>query len=79
MIFGAILMSWLGWTVVVSSNLETPPYSVTASFDGFEVREYESYIVASVAVDGSDRIAVGAPGYNSNNGVIYVFERNRHF
>ncbi|MEM9336833.1 MAG: heme-binding protein [Patescibacteria group bacterium] len=49
----AILTLWLGWTFFASGNLETPNYTVLETRDDFDIRQYESYIVAEVTVAGT--------------------------
>ena len=46
------LALWLGWTYYASGNLETPTYTVSESYDYFEVREYDPYLIVQVTVEG---------------------------
>ncbi len=65
-----ILVLWLGWTWYASRGLETPPYQVTAQRDGFEIRQYDQYIVAKVRVDGDFDAAVNQ-GFRLLAGYIF--------
>lgn len=44
---------WIGIGVASVAGIEEPKYTVTATYEGFEVREYAPYIVAQVTVEGA--------------------------
>lgn len=59
-------------------GLEEPPFEVTASGEGFEVRRYEKFTVASrkmSAKGGGDTMASSAEGFNTLAG--YLFGDNK--
>lgn len=49
-ILAIVLIIWIVWSYLVVRNLEEPQYTVVSSNWGYEVREYEPYIVAKVEV-----------------------------
>lgn len=49
---------------------DTPPYTVEAEIDGYEIRTYGRHIVAEVTVGGSQGKAVGA-GFRTLAGYIF--------
>lgn len=53
-----------------SSRVKEPKYSVVAEKDGYEIREYESYIEARVRVTGSYREALSS-GFQILAGYIF--------
>ena len=45
---------WTLWSWYVTRGLEKPSYSIVAEGAGYEIREYESYIVAETTVSNED-------------------------
>ena len=68
-----VLIVWTLGSYISISKLEEPKYIVLQKQKGYEVREYESYIIAEVEVTGPQREAV-------NNGfrliADYIFGNN---
>jgi SOUL heme-binding protein len=57
-----ILLLFILWSVgsyLVVKNIEKPVYKVVAERDGYEIREYQSYIVAETQVTGTRPEALG--------------------
>jgi len=53
--FGAIIILLFIWTAgsyLVTRNLEEPKYTVVENNNGYEVRQYEPYIIAETTVTG---------------------------
>lgn len=72
----AVLVVLLAWSIgykYYSGTLEEPGYEVVEKYDGFEVRDYDSYIVAQVEVDTD-----GRAGVNEGFRVLadYIFGNN---
>lgn len=62
LIIAAVALAiWIGWTLFVIRGIEEPSYTVVERRDGYEIREYASYIVAEVEVEGdmSDALSSG--------------------
>jgi len=57
-VLGLLLIAWLGWTAYVRLGVKEPSYTVLEKKDGYEIRQYEPYIVAYTDVDGSYRDAL---------------------
>lgn len=55
-----LLLLWSLGSYLVVRTIEQPGYTVTESKDGYEVREYKSYIVAETTVTGTREEAVTA-------------------
>lgn len=72
-ILGLVLVYSIGYGVYQGYVIEKPKYVVTEKFDSFEIREYESYIVAKVEVDPGAR-----PGLDNGFIVLadYIFGNN---
>jgi hypothetical protein len=45
------LVIWIAGTLLAVRSIEEPKYTVIEKIDGYEIREYASYIVAEVEVD----------------------------
>lgn len=69
----AVLGLWVVGSYVVIMNIEEPSYTVLEEKDGYEVRQYESYIVAKTTVEGTF-----SESLNSGFTVIadYIFGNN---
>jgi len=55
----ALLLLWVGYGYFSVKNIEEPAYSVLEEKDGYEIREYEPYIIASAEVEGTYDQALG--------------------
>lgn len=54
-----LLVLWSLGSYLVIRNVEKPAYTVVATRDGYEIREYQKYIVAETTVSGSRQEALG--------------------
>lgn len=52
------LIIWITGTFLVIRGIEEPKYTLVEKRDGYEVREYASYIIAEVEVEGDMRTAL---------------------
>ena len=64
------LIIWITGTLLVIRDIEGPKYVVIEQKDGYEMREYESYIVAEVEVEGDMRTAMNS-GFRQLAGYIF--------
>lgn len=64
---------WILGSYLAVRNLEEPSFTVTEVHDGYEIRQYDSYIVAETAVIGSFDAALQA-GFR--NIADYIFGNN---
>jgi hypothetical protein len=64
----------LGLSSPMASAIEEPKYTVVRQYDGFEIREYASYLVAEVVVPGPAEEA-GNQGFRILAG--YIFGKNK--
>ncbi len=48
-----LLVAWIIWSAFVDKNIETPKYSVIENKRKYEIRKYETHVVAEVSVDGN--------------------------
>lgn len=72
--FVAVLfVLWIAWGYFSTFNLEMPEYTVLEEREGYEIREYDSYIVAETVVKGDFE-----EGINSGFMVVadYIFGNN---
>lgn len=73
--FGLVLLFsiWLIGSYLVIRNLEEPTYTVLEKRDGYEIRQYEPYIIAKTKVTGDY-----SSGLNQGFGLIadYIFGNN---
>ncbi len=53
-----IVLLWMLGSYLVVRNLEAPSYTVLETRDGYEIRQYDSYITAETEVRGSYREAL---------------------
>ena len=53
-----VLLMWILWSYLSVRNLEEPKYKVVSKNNWYEIREYESYIVAEVQVSWDQREAL---------------------
>lgn len=64
------LVIWITGTLLAIRGIEEPAYTLVEQRDGYEIREYASYIVAEVEVDGDMRTALSA-GFRQLAGYIF--------
>jgi SOUL heme-binding protein len=64
------LIIWIIGTILAVRSIEEPKYIVVEKRDGYEIREYESYIVAEVEVEGDMRTALNS-GFRQLAGYIF--------
>ena len=64
------LIVWISGTILVIRGIEEPRYTVVAEREGYEIREYASYIVAEVEVDWDMRDALNS-GFRQLAGYIF--------
>ena len=64
------LIVWIAGTLLVIRGIEEPSYTLIEKRDGYEIREYASYIVAEVEVDGDMRTALSS-GFRQLAGYIF--------
>ncbi len=69
----AVIALWMVGSYVVVRNIEQPAYTVVEKRDGYEVRMYNSYIVAETAVEGEYQKAMSA-GFTTI--ADYIFGNN---
>lgn len=68
-----LLGLWVLGSYLAVRNLEEPSFAVIEEHDGYEIRQYDSYIVAQTAVAGSFDVALKA-GFR--NIADYIFGNN---
>jgi SOUL heme-binding protein len=64
------LVIWITGTLLAIRGIEEPSYTLIEERDGYEIREYASYIVAEVEVDGDMRTALNS-GFRQLAGYIF--------
>ena len=64
------LIIWIIGTLLVIRGIEEPRYTVVAEREGYQIREYASYIVAEVEVEGDMRTALNS-GFRQLAGYIF--------
>jgi SOUL heme-binding protein len=69
-ILAVALIIWTLGTLLVVRSIEEPKYTLIEKRDGYEIREYASYIVAEVEVDGDMRTAMSS-GFRQLAGYIF--------
>lgn len=69
-VFIFTLIVWIAGTLLVVRGIEEPSYTVALKRDGYEIREYASYIVAEVEVEGDMRTALNN-GFRQLAGYIF--------
>jgi hypothetical protein len=69
-ILAVALIIWITGTILAIRGIEEPSYTIVEKRDGYEIREYASYIVAEVEVDGDMRTALSA-GFRQLGGYIF--------
>lgn len=63
----ALAGGWVAWSYFLNRGVPKPRYRVSAKKDGYELREYDPYIVAEIDEEGSYKEA-------SNNGFKALFD-----
>ena len=66
----ALLVAWMAAGYLPVRYIETPPYQVIRSGKGYEIRQYESRILAEVRVSGAYRSAINN-GFRKVAGYIF--------
>ncbi len=69
-ILAIALVIWIAGTLLAIRGIEEPSYTFIEKRDGYEIREYTSYIVAEVEVDGDMRTALSS-GFRQLAGYIF--------
>ncbi len=69
-ILAILLIIWILFTVFAIRGIEEPKYTVIEKKEGYEIREYEWYIVAEVEVSGDMRTALNQ-GFRLLAGYIF--------
>jgi hypothetical protein len=69
-ILAIALVIWIVGTLFVIRGIEEPSYTLVEKREGYEIREYASYIVAEVEVEGDMREALSA-GFRQLAGYIF--------
>jgi hypothetical protein len=64
------LIIWIAGTLLAVRNIEEPKYTLIEKREGYEIREYASYIVAEVEVEGDMRTAMTS-GFRQLAGYIF--------
>jgi hypothetical protein len=59
-ILAVALIVWIAGTLLAVRSIEEPKYTLIEKREGYEIREYATYIVAEVEVEGSMREALTA-------------------
>lgn len=69
----AVLLIWTIGTYIAVRNIEEPKYRVLSVHDAYEIRQYESYLVAETTVSGTYNEALNEGFRNIAN---YIFGDN---
>ncbi len=69
-IIAVALIIWIAGTFLVIRGIEEPKYTLIEKREGYEIREYGSYIVAEVEVEGDMRTAMNS-GFRQLAGYIF--------
>ena len=69
-IFILTLIVWISGTLFAVRWIEEPSYTLVEKREGYEIREYASYVVAEVEVDGDMREALSS-GFRQLAGYIF--------
>ncbi len=69
-ILAVALVIWIAGTLFAIRGIEEPSYTLVEKRDGYEIREYASYIVAEVEVEGDIREALST-GFRQLAGYIF--------
>lgn len=55
----SLVLIWVVWSLLVDSSIESPKYIIVDSNSVYEIRNYNSYIIAEVTVPGNTSNATG--------------------
>jgi hypothetical protein len=69
-IIAVALVIWIVGTLIAIRGIEEPKYAIVEKREGYEIREYESYIVAEVEVEGNMSTALSS-GFRELAGYIF--------
>ncbi|MDA9128885.1 heme-binding protein [Candidatus Gracilibacteria bacterium] len=69
-LFVILLVVWILGSYFSVKNLEEPTYKILTKKDGYEIRQYDPYIVAEVQVSGNQREALNT-GFKYLAGYIF--------
>ena len=69
----SLVLVWIVVTWFFIRNIEEPKYTLVSKEDGYEIRDYESYIIAETTVSGSYRDSLGKGFQNIAD---YIFGNN---
>lgn len=69
-----VMFGWMGITHFTETNIEKPPYTVVEKKSGYEIREYDSFLVASTKTQG-DFDQSRSQGFRTLAG--YIFGGNK--
>ena len=69
----SLVLVWIVGTWFLIRNIEEPKYTLISKENGYEIRNYESYIIAETTVSGSYRDSLGKGFQNIAD---YIFGNN---
>jgi hypothetical protein len=69
-ILAIALVIWIAGTLFAIRGIEEPSYTLVEKREGYEIREYASYVIAEVEVQGDMRDALSA-GFRQLAGYIF--------
>ncbi|MFT5359904.1 MAG: hypothetical protein ACI88L_000369 [Candidatus Paceibacteria bacterium] len=58
-VIAIFLLVWVIWSLLMDQNLESPKYIVLEERNGYEIRKYDSYIIAETTVPGDSSSSTG--------------------
>lgn len=71
-VFGAVLLVWFLYSWLSVRAIEEPKYEMVTSSQGYEIREYSSYIIAETTISGAkDRDDAAQKGFPIVAGFIF--------
>jgi hypothetical protein len=71
-IVGVVLVVWLLYTWLPVGNIEEPKYTLISQENGYEIREYEDYILAETTINGAEnRDEASRKGFSIIAGYIF--------
>ena len=69
---GIALLLWFFYSWLPVRNIEEPKYEVVSQAEGYEIREYESYVIAETTVGGAkNRADAASKGFPIVAGYIF--------
>jgi hypothetical protein len=57
-VVGVIMFVWIVWGFASTQSIQGPRYSVDSKGEGYEIRQYEGYLVAQVSASGTRADAI---------------------